>query len=738
MNLPSTTYNRNLVINMRIPLLFFLPLFTLTAVGGLWADTEAPSQLTLSLPDGGKVISSDELEPKKTEESLEPSEGFLMNFNNLNIIEVLRFISRISGKNFVFNEDELNFNVTIISEETTSIDNIMAALLQILKINGLSLIEQGNNILIHSNQTIKRPSKLIGEKVKDSQAEKAELATRVFRLASLPADKVATIVKPMLSDDSLVEVVSETNHLVITDIKSNIGELEALILSLDAPESVLEIGQYVAANVHIGSLVNLAEQIIAPLKGESSIELILHDTTSSVYIVSTPQLVERAISILQALDHATGTTRVLSIGDLSFDQEEYDQAILEKEELGLQDKERQKNLPKGHIDLTKFEIYKLQNRTAITIQDALSQISDSLGDFGQVNEDLIAAIDSVQAITESNSLVISGTSDAIQRTKELIHDLDIPLRQVFIEMLILETNIQKSLQFGVEWGSRLEGGTNESAQIGFLKPESLIHDGLDAFANPSLTSTANLATQLGVTSGFSAGVLGKILKINDTEFVSLGAVINALEDDGETNIIMNPKILTEDNSPAEIFVGLNTPFRTESITTESGAITDNFEFRDIGTSLRVTPFLGDGNVVTLEIEQNLTRAETIQGTSAFNPGPTTSTTRTTTRVHVPDQYFLVLSGMTQESRTRSESGIPCLGGVPGAGAAFSRTAFTNGKSNLMIFIRPQIIDTYEQMREVTTKQRSKFMERSKPYDHKAWEMGAKLDILKIKRSKKTP
>ena len=75
-----------------------------------------------------------------------------------------------------------------------------------------------------------------------------------------------------------------------------------------------------------------------------------------------------------------------------------------------------------------------------------------------------------------------------------------------------------------------------------------------------------------------------------------------------------------------------------------------------------------------------------------------------TRVHVPDQHFVVLSGMIQDSKFRYKSGIPCLGGLPVIGAIFSENDRQNTKTNLIIFLRPQIINTYEDYKQITEHQ----------------------------------
>jgi type III secretion protein C len=191
------------------------------------------------------------------------------------------------------------------------------------------------------------------------------------------------------------------------------------------------------------------------------------------------------------------------------------------------------------------------------------------------------------------------------------------------------------------------------------------------------------------------------------------------------NVILSPKILTEDNLTAELFVGVNTPFKTQSIANDQGStITSNFEFKDVGITLLVTPYLGNSNMVTLEIEfeQSSIQPGTGQGSGLSNQsiGPTTNITRSKTRIHMPDGYFLVFSGLMQDTETRNRRQVPCLGGVPILGAAFIDKTYDDEKSNLMMFIRPQIIDTELQMDNLTEHQQNIF--RVKGRSKRMWKL----------------
>ncbi|MEI8124851.1 MAG: secretin N-terminal domain-containing protein, partial [Parachlamydiaceae bacterium] len=242
----------------------------------------------------------------------------LINFNNVSMVEYIRFVSRISNRNFVFDENDLQFNVTIISEEPATIENIMTALLQELRIHDLQLIEDNNNLIIHKNAKVTGISQVVADGIPEKAGQPSDIVTQVFRLNTLDTDKAVVLIRPLVSDSALVEPLKDNNQLVVTDITANVNKIAQLLKSLDAPNSSLVIGQYVSRLTPIDTLIPLAQQIMLPISLDQTLSFIPHPTTNSIFIVASPFLVERTISILEYLDQDQGATRILDLNDLKF------------------------------------------------------------------------------------------------------------------------------------------------------------------------------------------------------------------------------------------------------------------------------------------------------------------------------------------------------------------------------------------------------------------------------------
>ncbi len=326
---------------------------------------------------------------KQSPAQKEKSPGLSGRFNNVNVVEFINFLGQATGKNFVFDENDLQFAITVITSEEESLDNLLALLMQELQVRNLSLSEQGNTILIHPNKQVRSP----GEIVIQPHSSESEILTRVFSLNTLDPAKVSEIVKPLLSADASVLVLRDSNKLIVTDLQANIEKIDDLIQHLDAPIGGMEIGQYVSEYGIALSLVQSAEQILQPIAQGNPLYLIPHQPTNSIFVIANPFLVERAVSILRYLDTTQGETRILNLeewkrsANLSLISDYLDEETKKHKE---EDRRRRlldegwqydsegnlvppgspltpqgriaQELPEQHIGRTLFFIYKLQYR----------------------------------------------------------------------------------------------------------------------------------------------------------------------------------------------------------------------------------------------------------------------------------------------------------------------------------------------------------------------------------------
>ncbi len=721
------------------------------------------------------------LPPSKTNSpaSTNSEEGALINFNNVSITEVLKYVSRLTGKNFIYDPDELQFSISMISDSEASLQDIMSMLLQNLEVHGFSLIEQGNSYVIHANADVKGINSVYK---KNGGIQGPQIATQVFLLQNVEAERCAAIVRAMISKDAVVEVI-ESSKIIVSDIAENIRKLSEIIKQLDTQSSGLEIGQYVTINLSPTMVSSLAERIMTPLANNKPFILVPHSASNSVFIVSTPYLIERTLAVMQTVDLnqaqsgvlwgdknrfdpklAQDAQKRLSEGSdilpippemseqdiLSLPRQEVNQMLLARgftqaqidalndrearallwQELNSVEEAKKRalkrrrmysdsDLPLGSVEATQFFIYKLQYRKSTDVANALKAIATSLMSVNSANQitstpqadlaqsDLVITLNSLQPVEDNNSLVFTGTRASLDKLKELLLQIDVPVRQVFIEALVLDTTLANSLEFGVEWGGKIVR-KNFGTQIGFVRPA----DSTFGRAFGDIQQTTPTQIQSPTTGGLSAGAIGRKIKFRGQGFRSTGALINALHVDDEAHVMMNPKITTEHNIPAEIFVGAQVPIKGQSIAnattgSSSSIVATNYETQEVGILLKVTPLISSHETVTLIIDQKVssTSSVEVQAQGGNNAPPATvKESHTTTRVHLPSDHFLIISGMIHEEKDYKNSKIPCLGGLPYIGSLFGSKKTSYSKRNLMIFIRPIILDTPQDIDEITRNQ----------------------------------
>jgi type II secretory pathway component GspD/PulD (secretin) len=423
------------------------------------------------------------------------------------------------------------------------------------------------------------------------------------------------------------------------------------------------------------------------------------------------------IKSLQSMHYSEQTTTLTFSGDT--------QSLTKVKELILNyDNEAHAEHTPGESPAPKegfsFLVYKLQYHQGNEIIDAMQTIAQDIRKFQTDQKTtepnaLLETIASIQWLKITNSLLMSGTTTNLEKIKGLVKKLDIPLQQVFLEVLIIRTSMTDVLNFGLRWGAA--GNLLEKFSTAFgLFPTNGNFSNLNNFGNSVATAgkTVPGPSAVGFANGFDLGMIGDIIFHKGKSFLTLGALAAALQSDNQQADIQTHKIIGQDNQPAHIFSGINRPFDLSTFTqtpTASGGgstTTATNEYRDVGFDLQITPIIGGDDVISLVIDQNFSESTAATLTDTTNTVVTKQIT--TTRARVPNNHFVAISGVLKDTRSRSKTGIPCLGGLPVVGALFSDTSRTNDKDNLIIFIRPQLVTQDQQMIDMTERQEDQFRE----------------------------
>ena len=280
----------------------------------------------------------------------------------------------------------------------------------------------------------------------------------------------------------------------------------------------------------------------------------------------------------------------------------------------------------------------------------------------------------LKVIKEHNGIVVAGSNDIIDQAEEYLQAIDKPVAQVLIEAIVVDYDRSKGLELGVNAGYPGAGDTTKS----FSRTDALI-PGIDmTFSGPTLNSALNAV---------GAANLGKLPA---NFFLNL----KAMEQKGIANIKSRPLIATLNGYPAMLSIGTTfyfkltttTPFQ-QNLNQSYLSTSEQFQTVDADTKLEITPYVGSGGQITVEIKPDF---KTPVGLPSGGIPPNINRRAMSSTLVIKEGETIVLGGLVQESESESRTQVPILGSIPLLGYLFSSTSHSTNKSELVIYITPHI------------------------------------------------
>ncbi|OGR26125.1 MAG: type II secretion system protein GspD [Desulfobacterales bacterium RIFOXYA12_FULL_46_15] len=581
-----------------------------------------------------------------------------IDFNNVDINVFIKFMSKLTGKNFVV-DNRVRGTVTIISPTKISIKDAYRVFESVLEINGFSTVESGSVIKIVPAPHAKGDN-LDTRLVTDTGQEETiddRVVTRLIPLEFAKADELKNLFSPMVPKGSIVLSYRDTNMLIVTATLSSIGRLLKIVEKID----VESIGKQISVlPLKYADAKKLVQNLSAIFNARAKDAKLKQNTELDAGFVAD----ERTNSII-LLANIQETGKV-------------------KELIGILDQE----VPKGD---ERIRVYYLEHASAEALVKVLLEIptkeqQTQAGAQGQKKAPILSEKVKIMADKATNSLIIMADKEDYPVLEEVINKLDIPRAMVYIECLIMEVNTSRGLNIGTEWKASQGYGNDSGVAFGGFGGTNT------STGYPNLTgaSTAGTSGSSTLPTGFSVGILGKKFSIGGVTFPDIQAVVQAFQNDKDVHILSTPQILTTENEEASITVGKNVPFQTRS-TAESGTATYNsFEYKDVGISLKITPQISKDKLVRLNVAQELTKLDSSASQSSPDR-PTTFKRQIQTTIIVEDANSVVIGGLIDESLTKTEYKTPCLGDVPVMGWAFKSVSKGEEKTNLYVFLTPRVV-----------------------------------------------
>jgi len=572
-----------------------------------------------------------------------------LNFDGVDLRAFIKYISQVTGRNFVI-DDAVKGTVTVISPQPLSLEEVYRVFESVLEVNGYTSLPTENFVKIVPAKTSRaRSMPLIdGKEVVKSPDDR--MVTQVVPLVNIRSPELRKVLAPLVSPDGLLADYADTNSLIITDYRPNIQRVIGIVNQLDVASAKASLYMFPLKHASAGKLSQKIEKLLSQDArkegggGGAKLNVVPEERTNSIIVLAEPQYVSQIKTLLARLD-----------------------------------------VP-NQVEQGNLRVYKLQHADAENLSKVLNELftkGSTSGDNKQAAPTISGGFNFVADKT-TNSLLVTAAPEDFSFVDQVVGKLDTARKQVYVEALIMEVSTDKSVSFGVNLNV-----ANKQKSLGDSKYGGLIYGSSNPAGYESLYNSSGAFVP---PPGGSLGALAFPVKIGEVVYSNLQAMVSAAKSDNSFNIIATPQLMTLDNEEATITVAENRPYLTSQDVGQS--TTDRpyqrFDYKDVGTTLKVTPQINEGDSIKLKLKQETSRIDDTVTKETGTLQPTTRKRVTETTVMCRNGETIVLSGLIGKSRSEGNSKVPGLGDVPVLGWLFKNKSVIDERTNLYVFITPRI------------------------------------------------
>ncbi|MCX8514889.1 MAG: type II secretion system secretin GspD [Burkholderiales bacterium] len=669
----------------------------------------------------------------------------VLNFENADIQSVIKAISDLSGKNFVI-DPRVKGTVNIVSDKPIAKVDSYKVLEAALRMQGFAAVEADGVIKVIPEPDVKGYGMQIENNfdrnntaIKRVQGD--QVITKVFILSHGSAIQVANALRPLIAPNNSISVYTNSNAIIITDYASNIARLTSIINQISG-NITGDISSPVIVNLQYAVAADVA-QILQSYLGNTSnggggggggynygnqdgpTASITVDPNANTLIITSPvqtkanELRDLALKIDKDTSNSNSNLHVVYL----------------------------KNADAMHIADVLRSIVSGQENPDITASSSQSKFatepsstfgaSGSSGGSGSGGGTGISAQAKsngggsrqnggsnaanqkdqpkvvVQAEPTTNSLIIEAPQAVYKNLRMIIDMLDIRRAQVMIEAMIADISATQSGTLGVQW---LVGAGNNNGGLLALGNYGQQGNSLSGLATSIAGAGAGSSSTAGATGGginvpnqVYVGLVTGTTTVGGQTIPTLGALADMISANSVGNVLSRPTMITLDNEEAKILVGSNIGIPNgsyQSTAAQAGSLVTTITRQDLGTVLQIKPMITQSGAIQLDIWQENSLLDPNQPINANTNGPSFLKRNLRATVLVDDGQIIALGGMTQDSVTITQNGVPGLSDIPYIGWLFSWEQRVHTKANLVLFLRPVIIKNAEGYKALTNQRYS--------------------------------
>lgn len=565
--------------------------------------------------------------------SVAEAADFSASFKGTDINEFINTVGKNLNKTFIV-DPAVRGKINVRSYDLLNEEQYYQFFLSVLEVYGYAVVPTDHNTYKVVRSAV---AKTAGVPVSDDGGMGDEMVTRVVPVKNVSVRELAPLLRGLIDNQGSGNVVhyEPSNVLLITGRAQVVNRMVDIVNRVDkAGNQDVEVVKLQHASAT--EVVRVVQSIIKDDNSKSSTSALLvpkmvaDERTNSVVVSGEPRARDRVIKIIHQLDQeqeATGNTRV----------------------------------------------FYLRYAKAADVLETLTGVSKSMAsqeNKGATNG-TAAATDSINiyANEANNAIIVNANPNYISQIEEIIRKLDIRRAQVLVEAIIVEVSDSTEAQLGIQWGNTRGGIVQATGGQGQVSVSSMLS---------SSDGIQNVASSInGAGVGFYHG--------------NWFGLLTMMQTDAKDDVLSTPSIITLDNQEAEFNVGQEVPVKTgtQTSTTDSTTRYDTIERKSVGTKLKFTPQINEGDSVLLTLEQEVSSVDS--STENNENGATFNVRTIKNSVMVRSGDTVVLGGLIDNTTSESVNKVPILGDIPIIGELFKQTVSKSSKTNLMVFLHPIIM-----------------------------------------------
>ena len=615
-----------------------------------------------------------------------PRSDLQLNFKDAEIDAVVGAFGHFLNKTFII-DPRVRGKITLETPRAVQPQEAYALLQTALRVQGFATVESGSIIRVVPEADAKLQPGPVS--VGNAPAARGDaIVTQIFRLNYESASNMIAALRPLIAQNNTITAIPGSNSLVITDYAANLQRIARIIATLDSPSTneveVVTVRHAVASDI----AVMVARLLDDTQRGAAQ------DPGQRVSVFADPRLNAVMIRAASAAKINLAKSLIARLDQPSAQPGNVNVVYLRNAE-AVKLADVLKSVLSGSDGGASVAGRAAPQATPVAGAAAANQPGAAPTASGPSSVTFSGGGATIAADATTNSLIITAPDAIYRNLRTVIDRLDTRRAQVYIESLIVEITSENAAEFGIQWQSLTKGGGRNTVFGGSNFGGPGAGNIVSAASNPA-AALAGGGLNVGLLSGAAP------IKIAGQEIFNIGVLVRALETQSKVNILATPNLLTLDNEEARIVIGQNVPFITGQFAQAGGGAGANpfqtIERRDVGTTLRVKPQVSESGTVKLQIFQESSSL----GSVTRPEGIITNRRAIESSVLVDDGQIVVLGGLIEDRVSGDTEGVPGLSSIPLIGNLFKYDKRKREKTNLLVFLRPVIIRSADNLYGVTS------------------------------------